>query len=167
MVANKIICNSSVLIDLTQDTVIAEKLKYGLTAHDKTGNIITGTCKNMALDPIYYDYNIGYISAGVWIYENPTNTYTDIYQVQAGNQYFFTLGQTVGTRFRAMFTTTDITTVTSGRVTGTQSINTNNPKEYASAKLQCEEDGYLLIAKDNIGNSGLKTYVYDMTEGWI
>mgnify|MGYP007012631630 CR=1 FL=1 len=66
-----------------------------------------------------------------------------------------------------MFTTTDITTVTSGRVTGTQLINTSNPQEYASAKLQCEEDGYLLIAKDNIGNSGLKTYVYDMTEGWI
>lgn len=41
---NKIIFGGQVLIDLTQDTVSADKLLEGFTAHDKSGAIITGTC---------------------------------------------------------------------------------------------------------------------------
>lgn len=40
---NKIIYGGNVLIDLTADTVTADKLEKGITAHDKTGAIITGT----------------------------------------------------------------------------------------------------------------------------
>lgn len=40
---NKIIYGSNVLLDLTADTVTADKLEKGITAHDKTGAIITGT----------------------------------------------------------------------------------------------------------------------------
>lgn len=40
---NKIIYGGKVLIDLTSDTVTADKLAEGITAHDKTGAIITGT----------------------------------------------------------------------------------------------------------------------------
>ena len=43
MKANKIILNNEVLLDLTGDTVAADKLVKGITAHDKSGNIITGT----------------------------------------------------------------------------------------------------------------------------
>lgn len=43
MAKNKIIFGNEVLIDLTNDTVEASKLAAGLTAHDKTGAIITGT----------------------------------------------------------------------------------------------------------------------------
>lgn len=43
MERSKIIYGNQVLIDLTQDTVEADKLAKGLTAHDKTGAIITGT----------------------------------------------------------------------------------------------------------------------------
>ncbi len=39
---NKIIYGGKVLLDLTSDTVTADKLGYGLTAHDKSGTIITG-----------------------------------------------------------------------------------------------------------------------------
>lgn len=39
---NKVIYGEEVLIDLTQDTVTAEGLAKGLTAHDKSGKIITG-----------------------------------------------------------------------------------------------------------------------------
>lgn len=28
-------------------------------------------------------------------------------------------------------------------------------------------DGYLLIAKDNVGKSGIKSYVYDSTVSWL
>lgn len=40
---NKIIFGGEVLIDLTADTVTADKLHEGITAHDKSGAIITGT----------------------------------------------------------------------------------------------------------------------------
>ena len=41
---NKIIYGGNVLIDLTADTVTADKLLSGITAHDKSGEIIQGTC---------------------------------------------------------------------------------------------------------------------------
>lgn len=40
---NKIIFGEETLIDLTADTVSADKLAQGITAHDKTGAVITGT----------------------------------------------------------------------------------------------------------------------------
>lgn len=40
---NKVIWGDKVLIDLTADTVSEDTLAQGITAHDKTGAIITGT----------------------------------------------------------------------------------------------------------------------------
>ena len=42
--ANKVIYGSTVLIDLTADTVTPEKILTGFTAHDQSGAAITGTC---------------------------------------------------------------------------------------------------------------------------
>ena len=44
MANNKIIYFGEVLMDLTADTVTADKILTGFTAHDKSGEIITGTC---------------------------------------------------------------------------------------------------------------------------
>lgn len=41
---SKVIFNGDVLIDLTADTVTADKLLKGITAHGKDGAPITGTC---------------------------------------------------------------------------------------------------------------------------
>lgn len=41
---SKIIYGGNVLIDLTQDTVVADKMLSGYTAHNAAGEIITGTC---------------------------------------------------------------------------------------------------------------------------
>jgi len=41
---SKIIYGGKVLMDLTQDTVVADKMLEGFTAHDAAGNLITGTC---------------------------------------------------------------------------------------------------------------------------
>lgn len=42
---NKVVLsNGTTLIDLTADTVVADKLLNGFTAHDKSGAQITGTC---------------------------------------------------------------------------------------------------------------------------
>ena len=43
MAVNKIVINNEVKIDLTADTVSPSTLASGITAHDKSGNIITGT----------------------------------------------------------------------------------------------------------------------------
>ena len=43
MPANKIVYGGNVLIDLTSDTVTENDLAYGVTAHDNSGTIITGT----------------------------------------------------------------------------------------------------------------------------
>ena len=44
MANSKIIFGGEVLIDLTGDTVAADKLLFGITAHDKKGDAITGAC---------------------------------------------------------------------------------------------------------------------------
>lgn len=41
---NKVVYGGMVLIDLTGDTVTADKVLTGYTAHDKSGETITGTC---------------------------------------------------------------------------------------------------------------------------
>ena len=40
---NKVVYDGEVLIDLTADTITADKLAKGITAHDKSGATITGT----------------------------------------------------------------------------------------------------------------------------
>lgn len=44
MAINKVIYGGETLIDLTADTVTADKLAKGYTAHDQSGAAITGTC---------------------------------------------------------------------------------------------------------------------------
>lgn len=41
---SKIVYSGKTLIDLTADTVTAEKILKGVTAHDKSGAVITGAC---------------------------------------------------------------------------------------------------------------------------
>lgn len=44
MAISKVIYDGNILIDLTTDTVEANKLLSGITAHGKNGELITGTC---------------------------------------------------------------------------------------------------------------------------
>ena len=46
MAINKVVYGTTVLVDLSEDSVTADKLASGITAHDKAGNIITGTKKD-------------------------------------------------------------------------------------------------------------------------
>lgn len=153
--------------DLTSDTVVPERLVNGFTAHDASGELITGTLKAVPMNPIEYDYNIGYITNGAWVYENPTRTYIDFYPATSGHTYFISLGANVGTRFRSMYTKVDVREVTSGRVTGTRILDKNNPAAYDSTKYTAPEDGYILVAKDNVGKSGIFSYVIDVTDAFI
>lgn len=54
---NKVVYGGKTLIDLTGDTVTADKVLEGFTTHDKSGASITGTCD--------YDVNSGDATAAV------------------------------------------------------------------------------------------------------
>ena len=43
MARNKVVYYGETLIDLTSDTVAADKMLSGITAHDKSGAQVTGT----------------------------------------------------------------------------------------------------------------------------
>lgn len=167
MGVNKVIFGNNTILDLTSDTVTSDTLRSGYTAHRADGEEIIGSLTTIPIDVWVFDYNVGYIDNANWIYQSPTNTWTDIYQVLAGHFYFLTLGTNVGTRFRSMFTTVDVTQITSAQtVTGTRIKHLNNPPAFSNASFTAESDGYLLIAKDNVGKQGIKTYVYDGTISW-
>lgn len=44
MAINKVIYGGETLIDLTSDTISADKMLEGSTAHDKSGTLVTGEC---------------------------------------------------------------------------------------------------------------------------
>lgn len=50
MAVSKVVYNGRALIDLTSDTVTPETLAEGVTAHDSSGAVITGTLKPQAED---------------------------------------------------------------------------------------------------------------------
>ena len=117
--------------------------------------------------PYIFDFNCGWIGIGdgVWKYEYPTKCYLDIYEVRAGIEYRLALGATVGTRFRAIFSTTDISTKTSGSVQGiaVNTTNFSNPPAYAEVTYTPPSDGYIIVQKDNAGTTGIVTYLYEQS----
>ena len=46
MAVNKVVYGTTVLVDLTEDTVTADKLLNGVTAHDASGAQVHGTMAN-------------------------------------------------------------------------------------------------------------------------
>ena len=59
MAVNKIVINNEVQIDLTADTVTPSTLASGITAHDKTGAVITGTMASSPDAPTISELTIG------------------------------------------------------------------------------------------------------------
>lgn len=160
--ANKVVIDSDVIVDLTNDTVAPEHLVAGYTAHDASGAPIIGTCINVALTPIAYDYEPGYTSQSTFIYQDSVNNHTDVYELTAGHYYVIALGATVGTRFRAAQLPSNPIGAGSD-ITGTMVVNKTNPAAYDRATFGATDDGYLVITKDNVGTKGLKSYLFDIT----
>lgn len=74
MAVNKVVVNGEAIIDLSADTVTADKLAAGYTAHDKSGAVITGTMdagggvssfngRNGAVEPKAGDYTADMVGA--------------------------------------------------------------------------------------------------------
>lgn len=118
---------------------------------------------NAAQDPIYEDLSTGYISGGTWVIGGTTVSYSDVYEITNGRQYIISLGSQVGTRFRVMQSTTSPVGA-SANISGTRVIETNNPAAYAYTLFTASMDGFLTVQKDNAGNDGLKTYLFDLID---
>ena len=119
-----------------------------------TVDIHTGLIK-----PHFFDLSGGYVQNGVWTIGSDTVCYSDVYRVTASQKYFISLGDVVGTRFRAMFSAQD-TSVAVERVTGKTILNANNPAPYAFTTYTPDSDGFITISKDNAGTANLRTYVF-------
>ncbi|MBR1438315.1 MAG: hypothetical protein IJ587_07230 [Synergistaceae bacterium] len=157
--------SGSVSIDSAEQAkLVPENIRSGISILGVSGAINTA-----ALEPI--TLRCGWVGTGngIWTYESPTDSLADMYEVTAGHEYWLTLGATVGTRFRAMFTTIDVSTVTSGTVQGTalNTKNTSDPPPFQNLWYTPSEDGYIVVQKDNVGNTNVKTYLYDKTASWL
>ncbi len=164
MKVNKVYYGDQVLVDLTDATVSEEQMLKGVTAYGANGEKVIGINTTMALFPVERDYKGGYIeNNSQWVYQDLSNTYTDIYKIQSGHRYFISLGKNVGTRFRAMFCPVDVRNTTED-VEGELIIYNNTPTPYENVAQQAPWDGYLLVSKDHTDQSGLMSYVYDTTK---
>ena len=111
------------------------------------------------LAPHFFDLSGGYVVNGAWAVGSDTVCYSDVYRVVARETYLISLGETVGTRFRSMFSAQD-TSVAVERVTGKTILNANNPAPYAFTTYTPDSDGFITISKDNAGTANLRTYVF-------
>ncbi len=168
MGVNKVIYGTQTIIDLTADTVNANVLLSGYTAHGANGNLIRGTFSPFgAVTPYKFDYHDGYFSGSVWKYYSTDYKYcSDIYQVQKDKIYFITLGNTVGSQFLSGFVTNDVSANHANAVA--EIINDpGGGQRFSNFMFMPEQNGYLIILKDEAFVTGIKTYLYDVTNTWI
>ena len=166
MAVNKVNYGAITLIDLTTDTVTAEHLEAGYTAHGADGEAITGTLGLFTiLTPIATDFAEGYVGAATgWTYQANSKNRADVYQVTAGHTYFCRLGDTVSVRWRGCFTTDNPVTATVN-LTGSCVVyhNENNVPQRACFAYKPRVNGYITIVKTNTGVNNIPTYMYDIT----
>ena len=167
MGVNKVVYGSEVLIDLTGDTVKADKLLSGYTAHGANGELITGTLSTSAstspLEPYVIDRECEHIvENGVWkSYDSYAHVY--VYKVKK-KEYMIILGCPAET-FHVMFTTTDVTQ-TSEEVTGIAITDQDDPMYFATQRYYPNEEGYLVIEVGRYGEKWCSVYVYDAQRCW-
>lgn len=70
MAVNKVEYAGTVLLDLTSDTVTANDMVEGATAHNKSGEIIRGTIPKRESTDIVFDGNMGHAIVTPGYYEN-------------------------------------------------------------------------------------------------
>jgi hypothetical protein len=120
----------------------------------------------MGSEPLYaFDVDTGYVdNSGAWVWGGDTVSYSDIYPIENGLQYALFIFSPPGTRFRAMYTTVDITDPSTPhtKITGTRIIARNNPLagDTISFTVAFPDDapsGYCIVTKDNAGTPNVRT----------
>ena len=142
---------------------IRENGSYTASADNLDGfSTVTADVHPGILEPYFTDLTTGYVFDDGW-HIGGSDSFSDVYELEANSTYIISLGSTVGTRFRVMFCTTDPTTA-SANIGGTIITYTNNPAPYSYKIYKPSEDGYLIIQKDNVGVANLRTYVFCLTD---
>ena len=183
MGVSKVLYGNDTVIDLTQDTVTAERLQSGYTAHGANGEVITGTgliyTESADITPVEFDYNCGYVGLSTsyavslmyFTQEIPTQCYCDVYEIESGKNYSLSLDSIVGTRFRAGLARsyTDFTEKVNDKpsiklcqvfyLTGSPVAN---QKAFFSNNLGTANYPYLIVQKDNAGKTGLITHLREL-----
>ena len=149
-------------VDITDTNITADKIVIGYQAYNAAGELLQGTFVPRLKTPIAYDYEMGYTSANKWVYQDSVNNHTDVYIVENEHQYVLKLGSVVGTRFRsAVIPTNPVGSLVD--IVGTQVVNKTNPVAFDSVTFRADMDGYLVITKDNVGTTGLSSYLFDIS----
>lgn len=135
---NKVQYGNTTLIDLTADTVTADKLMQGYTAHDRSGALITGTATGGSGDGYVWQDAQGYVHLSD---EQGTQIVVDSLTVNAGGTYTAPTGHayspvtvasgtagtptaTKGTVSNHSISVTPSVTNTSGYITGSTKTGT-------------------------------------------
>lgn len=140
-----------------------------------------GSIADVAMEPLHFDVNNGYMSGGNFFYEPNGGCYVDVYEVQTNHRYIALIGGTIGDRFRGMYCNTDPALAT-GIIGGVIFNDIYNPlvkpytvlAQYNSysdrnnfyASLNSDGYSYIAIQKNSSNNiiSGIKSYLFDVTD---
>ncbi len=184
MPVNKVVYGGNTVIDLTGDTVTAERLQSGYTAHGANGEIITGTGliynESADITPIKFDYNVGFVGLSTsyavslmyFTEENPTQCYCDVYEIESGKNYSLSLDSVVGTRFRSGLARSytdfaekvnDKPSIKLYQVFYLTGSPVANQKVFFSNNLGTAAYPYLIVQKSNTGQTGLITHLRELT----
>lgn len=109
-------------------------------------------------------------TGATWTYQNPSNNLSDIYKVKSGHKYKAFEGEWAGTRFRVMFTTTDVTktfmnasgTPIYARNSNVKPFMTWTTTSVPTGYWTAPSDGYLIIQKDNDNHDGVRSFLVDL-----
>ncbi|MBR0076094.1 MAG: hypothetical protein IJP96_10100 [Synergistaceae bacterium] len=148
--------------------IVPENIKNGVSILGVTGNLSATASEGLKeITPYKFDYHDGYFSGSVWRYYSTDYKYcSDIYQVQKDKIYFITLGNAVGSQFLSGFVTNDVSANHANSVA--EIINdSGGGQRFSNFMFMPEQNGYLIILKDETFVTGIKTYLYDVTNTWI
>ncbi|GEM_PF-6571077 len=156
---------------LVQQTSVTKTANgtYDTTTNNQVVVNVSGGGGGGLLTPIATDYNNGYITEGYYVYDPGgfDNQQVDVYEVQEGHYYMFGLGATVGSNPVAAFcgyNPTEATSDISATIIAHFLVSDPYPQFVSDFAYHAVNDGYLAIAKDDGGTTGLKSYVLDVTE---
>lgn len=110
------------------------------------------------LNPYAENITTGYVANGDWVYSGTqyTNLNTTMFAVEANHSYLFMSGE-AHERFRAMFTTEDLSQVTSN-VTGTLIINQDTIPALTGVSYTATQNGYVAVY---VGSKEKKVYGFE------
>ena len=139
-----------------------------------------GSIANVAMEPLHFDVNNGYMNSGTFWYVPNGGCYVDVYEVQTNHRYIALIGSTIGDRFRGMYCNTDPALATAdiyGELfndinnqlvlpyTVLAQYNSYSDRNNFYASLNSNGYSYIALQKNssNYSVSGIKSYLFDVT----